>query len=105
MLGACLQGGTFANVPAAELTTAKAMPCRSARLTDGRVVILEKDCNCATHDGPHWLHMDSVDKSLNAGILNKSSSIAELRAFAEAEQRRLAGKLREMNQRQIVEIL
>lgn len=33
-----------------------------ARLTDGSVVDLPRDCDCLTHAGPHWLHLDTLNK-------------------------------------------
>ena len=26
---------------------------------------LRKDCQCVTHDGPHWLHMSRIDRDRN----------------------------------------
>lgn len=79
-----------------------------ARLTDGTVVELEKDCDCVTHEGPHWLHMDDVDKSLNVPLRARAlagESLLAIRAYAQVEQQRLAMKLREMESRNIAEIL
>jgi len=78
---------------------------RSARLTNGSIVPLLKDCGCGTHDGPHWLHMDRIDRDQNKSLLDGATSSAEIKAFMEAEQRRLAEKLREMKARNIEEIL
>lgn len=78
---------------------------RSARLADGSIIPLLKDCGCGTHEGPHWLHMDSIDRDQNRSLLNGATSSAEIKAFMESEQRRLAEKLREMKARNIEEIL
>lgn len=40
-----------------------------ALLTNGEIVELAKDCNCITHEGPHWLHMSQIDKELNHKVL------------------------------------
>lgn len=78
-----------------------------ARLSTGEVIELEQDCDCVIHEGPHWLHMDSVDKSLNRPLYERAIRGERLAAyaFARQEQRRLSTKLREMESRNIVEIL
>lgn len=35
-----------------------------ARLKTGKVITLEKDCDCITHTGPHWLYMDELEREL-----------------------------------------
>lgn len=75
-----------------------------AKLTDGRTVELEKDCECITHDGPHWLHMDRIDKELNAELLARGDYLS-LIAFAQGESRRLDEKLRNMESRKISELI
>lgn len=74
-----------------------------AELTNGEIVELEKDCGCIIHEGPHWLHMDAVDKDLNQQYLRPD--FLSLHAFAAAEQRRLEIKLREMESRGIARII
>ena len=78
-----------------------------ARLESGEVVLLEKDCDCVIHEGPHWLHMDDVDKRLNAPLRDRAMRGEPLavKAFAESELRRLGEKRREMERQNIVEIL
>ena len=86
-----------------------------ARLATGKVVELGKDCGCALHDGPHWVHMDEVDKTLNRRHLetaqrqmasgNVEGASLSLRAFSQAEQIRLQEKLRQMKQRGIQELI
>lgn len=68
---------------------------------------MEKDCDCVIHDGPHWLHMDDVDKRLNAPLRERAMKGEPLafKAYAEAELRRLGEKRREMERQNIVEIL
>lgn len=70
------------------------------KLQNGQIMAAKKDCNCVTHNGPHWIHMDDLDKELNKPLL-KSNPLG----FAINEKARLDRKLREMNSRQIVEIL
>lgn len=50
-----------------------------ARLTTGEVVELARDCSCVIHDGPHWLHMDDVDKSLNRRLRDRDRPEGEMR--------------------------
>jgi len=96
-----------------------------ARLTNGTIVTLEKDCGCIIHDGPHWLHADAVWKRLNNEHKDKlGRRIEELmaakealrqpdiwnvelawRAYAKEEQMRLAEKLRNMECLGIEELL
>ena len=71
-----------------------------ARLTDGSIVTLEKDCGCTHHDGPHWLHMDSLDRRMNMRLLDKGNN----RGFAQAEVKRLEAKEHAMTSRNITEI-
>lgn len=68
-----------------------------ARLTDGQVVDLVKDCECRTHEGPHWLHMDALDRERNRAL--------SPRGFIKEEQARLREKAWNMEHRGIVEIL
>lgn len=61
-----------------------------------------KDCACATHEGPHWLHMDALWRARNRAILQRmrdalaagnhwDASLAAF-AFAREEECRLAEK-------------
>lgn len=89
-----------------------------ARLTDGRVVVLEKDCGCLDeiHEGPHWLHMDRFDRERNREYLARATAVpttpAEdaasrlaFQAHVQGEQVRLANKLRSLTSRGIAELL
>jgi hypothetical protein len=78
-----------------------------ARLKDGSTVTLEKDCECQTHEGPHWLHMDSLHREMNQDFLKKAQAGNSLAAmgFAQEEQARLSEKLWAMESRGIAEIL
>lgn len=65
-----------------------------------------KDCNCCTHDGPHWLYMDYLDRATNLRLLercvnallagNTVDGVIAQQAFAQAEVRRLDEKLYHM---------
>jgi hypothetical protein len=78
-----------------------------ARLKTGEVIVLKKDCECVIHDGPHWLHMDDLDKRLNAPLRARAMQGESLafHAYAEAELRRLDEKRRNMERQHIVEII
>ena len=65
---------------------------------------LEKDCECLTHDGPHWLHMDEVSKALNRPLL-ESGTFLSLHGFAKEEAARLREKLYQMTSRNIAKLL
>jgi hypothetical protein len=44
-------------------------PPTHARLTDGSVVELVKECGCVVHEGAHWLHMDHLIRAQNRQLL------------------------------------
>ena len=75
-----------------------------ARLANGQIITLEKDCGCIIHEGPHWLHMDEVSRKLNYQILERGGQFAGI-AFAREERVRLQNKERNMTTRNIVEII
>lgn len=74
-----------------------------ARLDDGSIVTLEKDCSCLDHDGPHWLHSDRMFRQLNLQLLGPN--MLQTQAFAIEEQARLSRKLSIMKARRIAELL
>ena len=78
-----------------------------AKLESGEVIILEKDCDCVVHEGPHWLYMDDMDKRLNAPLRERALRGEPLafKAYAEAELRRLGTKRSEMERPNIAEIV
>lgn len=84
-----------------------------AELESGEIVELAKDCDCLDelHEGPHWLHMNGVDRKLNAKIGERLTGYPSLGerlagyAFAQAEIRRLKQLEQEMRQRNIVRII
>lgn len=69
-----------------------------------------KDCRCVTHDGPHWLHMDEMERgqasALLARVRERTQSPLDIfdgavltgamREIAEMEERRLSAKLAKM---------
>lgn len=83
-----------------------------ARFADGSVRPLPPDCDCTTHEGPHWLHMDRLDREANRRRLAElreappsAWAVVALCDLAQAECRRLRERLRQMAARNIVEIL
>ena len=52
-----------------------------AETVSGEVVILERDCECTNHAGPHWLHVDNL-----WGKLNKSFRERDIKAGVENAQ-------------------
>jgi hypothetical protein len=76
-----------------------------------------KDCTCLTHDGPHWLHMDTISKAQNHELFEQalryeqagrasrdvaesallfSMFIATIHCHAQAELSRMAEKVQAM---------
>jgi hypothetical protein len=41
-----------------------------ARLKDGSIVDLHKDCSCVTHEDPHRIHADDLYHQANQLLLN-----------------------------------
>lgn len=77
-----------------------------ARLTDGTVIELVKDCGCLTHEGPHWLHMDDMYRRLNQPLRDRAlaGDLLAVSALATEEIARLREKRHQMESRRIVEI-
>lgn len=44
------------------------------RLEDGSVVEAPQDCECRSHTGPHWLHMDDVRKASSRRLLEAGNA-------------------------------
>ncbi len=74
-----------------------------ARLENGSIVTLEKDCSCIDHEGPHWLHSDHLFHQLNLQLLGPGQ--LQTKAFAIEEQARLTRKLSIMKAKRIAELL
>lgn len=101
------QSEVFATTELPEIAT-------HARLVDGSIVELVKDCACITHQGPCWLRMDHLDRlanqqtlmSLQAQVAKRSDSwFALYDAYARTERERCREKRQEMERRGIVELL
>jgi TusA-related sulfurtransferase len=74
-----------------------------AILKSGETIELVKDCNCLTHDGPHWLHFDDTYKSQNKKLLQGERPCPS--GFAIEEIARLNMKTAAMSSRNIVELI
>lgn len=61
----------------------------------------EKECGCRTHTGPHWLHMDAMDKWSAWRLLARGVSMGALLGYAQMERERLHTLSREMRTRGI----
>ena len=72
-----------------------------ARLTNGEVVTLEKDCTCAAHNGPHWLYLDEMERA-EASRATKAQDLFEVIFI---EQARLQSKRWNMERQGIVELI
>lgn len=72
-----------------------------AKLVSGDIIDLTKDCDCITHDGPHWLHMDSLYKAKNRQYLN----LMNWKGYLSEEIIRLQMKEQEMRIRGILEVI
>jgi len=76
-----------------------------AELTDGTIIELEQDCGCITHTGPHWIHMDAIDKWLNNALIKESLNPLHIQEIARLELARLEAKRRNMIKHGIVRII
>ncbi len=81
-----------------------------AKLNNNSIITLSKDCECVTHDGPHWVYMDILDKSrwkesLDEAIKNKDISILYYKKENHPDLMRLATKKQNMISRNIVELI
>ncbi|WP_296652780.1 hypothetical protein [Paraburkholderia sp.] len=81
-----------------------------AELTTGEIVTLPKDCNCSTHNDPHWTYMDRVTRAINRELLDPTDKTPEQRyygaiGFAKEDLVRVEAKLRDMQQRGIVRLI
>lgn len=75
-----------------------------AELVNGSIIELQKDCDCITHDGPHWLHMDRVWHAINQELLNIGTRMA-CDGFAKEDLARLQFKRREMERQGIKRLI
>ena len=72
-----------------------------ARLTNGQVVTLDKDCTCLTHEGPHWVYVDERERAEASRAL-KAQDLFEVIFI---EQARLKAKVWNMERQGIVELI
>ncbi len=71
-----------------------------AKLNDGSVVELPKDCDCITHEGPHWLHANDLWRGRNRSLMDNARDQAAdpvrrmlaMQGLAREEMARLAEK-------------
>jgi hypothetical protein len=81
-----------------------------AELKSGEIVTLEKDCNCVTHNDPHWTYADRVARKLNREMFYAEGKTPEQRycavcGMAIEEPARLQQKIRDMERRGIVRLI
>lgn len=74
-----------------------------AELTTGEIVPLEKDCECITHNGPHWVHMADFWRQKNRDM--PVGNALCLGAKAQEELMRLDALRREFEQHGIVRLI
>jgi hypothetical protein len=60
-------------------------------MADGTVREAVKDCDCLTHDGPHWIHMDNYWRGRNEELLALRDGLA-VRGFIAEDMARLEAK-------------
>jgi hypothetical protein len=87
-----------------------------ARLVDGSVVPLVKDCSCVVHEGPCWLNYDHIVRTQNRRLLASIRAQAArptdpgswaflCDAYVHEELARVREKRREMERRGIAGLL
>jgi hypothetical protein len=72
-----------------------------ARLNNGEVVTLAKDCACPTHEGPHWVYVDERERAK----VSRALKAREVFEHIFIEQARLQAKAWHMNHQGIVELI
>lgn len=72
---------------------------RRARMNDGTIVELTKNCGCldSIHEGPHWIHADKLWQMSNKKMLDHGN----YRGNFAGEQARISQKIFEMEKRGI----
>lgn len=82
-----------------------------AKLKSGEIIELVKDCECITHEGPHFLHINEIDADANHGLrlhilINKQENDPQaIAGYALREQQRLQRLQYAMESRRIVELI
>lgn len=74
------------------------------KLKSGETVEAAKDCECNTHNGPHWIHTDRIWKEHNLSLKEKGTELA-LRGYIQEEIARLNDKKWQMQAHGIAEIV
>ena len=74
-----------------------------ARLKDGKIIELVKDCDCLPkfHDGAHWLYADALWKERNRALLQAGN----FHGFLVEDRARLREKIFQMGSRSIEELI
>ncbi len=72
-----------------------------ARLSSGEIITLAKDCTCPTHEGPHWLHEDALERAKASEALQSRDIFRHI--FT--ERARLETKVWNMNRCGITELM
>ena len=88
-----------------------------ARTESGEIITLPKECNCCTHNEPHWVWLDEFARKQNAESLADAMRLndvggwsaatvpALMKYAADAEVRRLNEKMQNMSRLGIVELI
>ena len=78
-----------------------------AELTDGSIIALDGPCEagCITHTGPHWLHVDRIERWMNDVERFNTVSPVLIRRLAELEIKRLQEKRRHMQNAGIARLI
>lgn len=71
------------------------------RLADNSVVAAVKDCECRSHDGPHWLYDNDLWRSSNERL----RTAGNIRGFIVADLARVKEKRWHMERENIAEIM
>lgn len=91
-----------------------------AELEDGSIVELEKECDCVTHDEPHWIHENDLTKKLlrkdygwaldaikesSTNFIHYYAVLNAIHCYAEEEAERCGGLIKQMERRKIVRLI
>jgi len=75
-----------------------------AETAAGEIITLEKECTCITHNDPHWIYMDRLDRERNRKVLEAGTFLALMRMAIE-ETTRLAEKRHHFERLGIVRVI
>lgn len=77
-----------------------------AELKSGEIITLAKECECVTHNDPHWIYMDRLDHERNRWPLTQPQpTFLGLIGMASEEVTRLAEKRRNFERLGIVRVI